>query len=61
MLESYGEKTKIDVQGKTVDGMHGIKFPDYKQMLHAANIINFCKVAYRGKCKSNTPFTITDL
>jgi hypothetical protein len=61
ILKSYGQEIAIDPIKKTVQWIDGIVFPDFKQMLHAANMVNFCATAYRGKCSAKEPFDFTSL
>ena len=53
---SYGEKVKIDVNKKRVEGLD-VQFSTYEHMLAAANIINYIKYAYKWKCSNPTPFS----
>jgi hypothetical protein len=63
-IQSYsGIWTKIDISNarlwmlwrKKIEWLD-IKFSDYKQMIHASNLINYIKYKYKWRCLSNTPF-----
>ena len=58
VILSYWEETKIDIKNKTIEWLSNITFPDYEQLIHAANIINFARRNFAGKCQSDTPFDI---
>ena len=57
-LNSYGSSISINLEKRTVEGMD-VVFKDYTELLHAANMINFCGSAFRGICKDEHPFEIT--
>ncbi len=58
-IKSYGLGTKIDKWGlfsaKKIEGLD-IKFSDYKQLIHAANLVNYIKHKYTWRCETDTPF-----
>ncbi len=59
-IKSYnGVWTAIDKWGwfsaKKIEWLD-IKFSDYKQLIHAANLTNYIKQKYTWRCKSDTPF-----
>lgn len=63
-IKSYGVWTKIDkwkswfawlFSSKKIDWLD-LKFADYKQLIHAANLINYIKHKYKGRCETDTPF-----
>ena len=57
-MNSYGSSITINLETRTVEGMD-VVFKDYTELLHAANMINFCGSAFRGICKDEHPFEIT--
>ena len=59
-IESYWEATKVDVENKTIEWLKNIKFPNYEELIHAANIINFARRNFAGKCQNSEPFDISD-
>ena len=59
-IESYREATKIDVKNKTIEWLKNIEFPNYEELVHAANIINFARRNFARKCQSSEPFEISD-
>jgi len=59
-IESYWEATKVDAENKTIEWLKNIKFPNYEELVHAANIINFARRNFAGKCQSSEPFDISD-
>ncbi len=56
-VSSYWEETKIDYQHKKIEWLD-VEFPDWEQLLHAVNIVNFAKRKLKGRWNSETPFTI---
>ena len=61
VIKSYWQETKVDVNKKTIEWDSGkIEFPDYKQLIHAANIINFTRRNFAGRCQNDMPFEISD-
>ncbi|MCX6823655.1 MAG: hypothetical protein NT085_00815 [candidate division SR1 bacterium] len=63
-IKSYELGTKIDkgegwFGSKKIEGLD-IKFSDYKQLIHAANLVNYIKHKFTGRCKTDTPFHAGD-
>lgn len=54
-LMSYGTWTVIDKNAKRIPWLD-VQFSDYKQMLHVANLMNYIRFTYKGRCRSTTPF-----
>jgi len=59
-ISSYWETTTIDVKHRRIEWLNGIKFPNYEELVHAANIINFARRNFAWKCQSSEPFEISD-
>ena len=59
-INSYWEATKVDVENKTIEWLNNIKFLNYEELVHAANIINFARRNFTGKCQNSEPFDISD-
>lgn len=55
-LTSYGQTIEIDTKTKTIPWMN-VEFKTFDQVIHAANLANFTKWAFRGRCKSNDAFS----
>lgn len=55
VLTSYGSSINLDLKNKKVQWLD-VTFENYTEMLHAANIINFCGSAFRWKCSNDAPF-----
>lgn len=55
VLTTYWSSVKLDLKNKKVEWLD-VTFKNYKEMLHAANIINFCTSAFRWKCSNDQPF-----
>ena len=58
-LCSYWQKTKINKNGKKLEGLD-VEFASWEEMIHAANIVNFAKRMLRGRGASATPFWVTN-
>lgn len=58
-LKSYNKAIVIDIEKRIVEWMEDIVFPNYWELLHAANIINFSAAAFQWVCKTSKPFNIT--
>ena len=52
---SYDEATQIDKDKKMIPGL-GIEFGKFEELIHAANLINYVKKTYRGRCAVANPF-----
>ena len=59
-ISSYWETTTIDVKHRRIEWLNGVKFPNYEELVHAANIINFARRNFAWKCQSTEPFEISD-
>lgn len=60
-LKSYGKEIVIDKDKRVVAGMEDVVFPNFSEMLHAANMINFSAAAFQGICDSDKPFNISSM
>lgn len=60
VVKSYGFETKINPWKKTIEWLNDVSFPDYMQLIHAANIVNCMKLNFHYRCASDKPFTRTD-
>lgn len=60
-LKSYGKEIIIDKDKRVVAGMEDVVFPNFSEMLHAANMINFSAAAFQGICDSDKPFNISSM
>ena len=58
-IKSYGLCTQIEkwdrITSKKIAGLD-IKFSDNKQLIHAANLVNYIKHKYRWRCLADGPF-----
>ncbi len=59
-VKSYDLATAINKNWKKVEGLD-IKFSDYKQLIHAANIVNYIKHNFKWRSKTDTPFKTKSL
>ena len=60
-LKSYGKEIIINKDKRVVAGMEDVVFPNFSELLHAANMINFSAAAFQGICDSNRPFNISSM
>lgn len=60
-LKSYNKEILIDIEKRTVQGMEDVVFPNFKELLHAANLINFSWAAFQWICANTVPFKLTSL
>ena len=58
-IKSYDRETKINVKNRTIEWLDHVVFPDYKELIHAANIVNCLKFNFHHSCYDNNPFTRT--
>jgi len=65
-VESFWEITKIDYKKKTIytpngEGIWKVQFSDWKELLHAVNIVNFAKRALKWRASNPKPFTVSSV
>lgn len=58
-LKSYTKEIVIDIEKRIIEWMEDIVFPNFSELLHAANIINFSAASFQWVCRTNKPFNIT--
>ena len=58
-VKSYWWETKIDVNKRKLEWLDDVVFPDYKELIHAANIVNCLKRSFHHCCYDNSPFSKT--
>ena len=56
-ISSYWESIKIDYKNKKLEWLE-VEFPDYEQLIHAANLVNFCKRKLAWRWANQTPFEV---
>ena len=59
-IKSYGRETKINPTKKIIEWFDDIVFPDNKELVHAANIVNCLKLNFHSRCYNNQPFLRSD-
>lgn len=60
VIRSYWYETKINPSKKILEWLNDVVFPDYMQLVHAANIVNCMKKNFHNRCSSDKPFTRTE-